>query len=77
MDIFWPVERYDDVFGAAYPPENAVELCQEANWLIEKYIRENPDADECELADYSHELWESLCLNDKIGDIEVIWGGDE
>ena len=73
MNIFWPVERVDDVFGAAYPPENAVEVCLEANRLIEEYIRENPDADERELADYSHELWESVCLYDKIGNVKVIW----
>ena len=23
MGIYWPEDRVDDVFGAAYPPENA------------------------------------------------------
>lgn len=77
MGIYWPEDRVDDVFGAVYPPANAKEICLKANRLIEEYILNNPDADDRDVADYSHELWESFCLYDKIGDIEAIWGGDE
>ena len=73
MGIYWPEDRVDDVFGQACPPLNAIEVCQEANRLIEAYIDENPDADDFELKDFSSKLWEDVCLKDRIGNIDVIW----
>lgn len=73
MGIYWPEDRIDDVFGSVYPPVNGVEVCREANRLIDKYISENPDADESDINDYSAQLWEDVCMKDKIGNVDVIW----
>ena len=73
MGIYWPEDRIDDIFGSSYPPVNGAEACREANRLIDEYIRENPDADESDINDYSAQLWEDVCMKDKIGDVIVIW----
>lgn len=73
MGIYWPEDRIDDVFGSVYPPVNGVEVCREANRLIDEYISENPDANESDINDYSAQLWEDVCMKDKIGNVDVIW----
>ena len=50
-----------DSFGSYEIPENAAEIIDQANELIDNYVAQNPDADEFEIDEYSMKLWEMYC----------------
>ncbi len=54
---YWSLESWGD----AYPPENADDIIEKANAAIDRYIDENPDADDDMISAYSEKLWESYC----------------
>ena len=54
MKYFWSIESWGD----AYPPENADEIIDRANELIEAFAESH---DEEETANYSESLWERYC----------------
>ena len=55
-NYFWTIESW----GSDYPPENANEVINMANELIEAYAAEH---DEDETANYSESLWERFCVS--------------
>lgn len=54
MKYFWSIESWGD----AYPPENADEIIDRANELIEAFAESHDDE---ETANYSESLWERYC----------------
>lgn len=65
--MYW---NYDS-WGADVPPENYIEICDEANSLIDKYIIKNgldlnDPNDEADAQYYSTQLWNKYCMNGKI-----------
>ena len=58
-DYLWSMESW----GSDYPPENADEIIEQANELIEQYAA---DHDEDETAAYSEGLWERYCAEGEI-----------
>jgi len=61
-NAYWTLESW----GVDYPPENANEIIDAANEMIDKFMADNPDADELELANYSDTLWDYYCTNNKL-----------
>ena len=76
MSLYWTED-----FGPVYPPKNVEEVCAEANRLIDKFIAEYGDVYsyefEKDLANYKAQLWESACMNNKVGEVEVLWPEEE
>ena len=55
---FWTIESW----GAEYPPENAGEIIDKANELIEAYAAENDNPEDDDIVrNYSDKLWERYC----------------
>ena len=54
-----------DSWGDAYPPENADEIIDLANEMIDAYAE---DHDEDETANYSERLWEHYCDTGRLED---------
>lgn len=61
-NAYWTLESW----GEAYPPKNANEIIDAANEMIDKFMADNPDADELKIADYRDKLWDYYCTNDKL-----------
>lgn len=59
MNYYWTLESWGD----AYPPENADEIIERANDLIEAYAENH---DEEEVSEYSNGLWERYCSTGEI-----------
>ena len=57
--IYWSMESW----GSDYPPENADEIIDRANELIEAFAAEH---DEDETAAYSESLWERYCESGEV-----------
>ena len=57
---YWSLKSW----GEENPPENASEIIDMANDAIDRYIRDNPDADEDTICAYSEKLWEEFCADD-------------
>lgn len=53
-NAYWTIESW----GSEYPPENAEEIIDRANELIEAYAE---DHDEEDVAEYSERLWNNYC----------------
>ena len=66
-DYYWTLDNWGD----AFPPENAEEICNEANSLLDAYVEQsNIDLDnwddECDLHEYCAGLWETYCCTGKL-----------
>lgn len=59
MNYYWTLESWGD----AYPPENAGEIIERANDLIDAYAENH---DEEEVSEYSNGLWEHYCSTGEI-----------
>lgn len=57
--IYWSVESW----GSDYPPENADEIIDKANQMIEAF---SADHVEDETAAFSEWLWEQFCKNGEV-----------
>lgn len=61
MKYFWSIESWGD----AYPPENADEIIDHANELIEAYAESHDDE---ETENFSESLWERYCHTGSLWD---------
>lgn len=59
MKYYWSLESW----GSDYAPENADEIINRANELIDAYAETH---DEEETAAYSERLWDAYCTTGKI-----------
>lgn len=59
MNCYWTLESWGD----GYPPENADEIIERANDLIDAYAENH---DEEEVSEYSNGLWERYCSTGRI-----------
>lgn len=58
-NAYWTLEGW----GSDYPPENAEEIIDHANELIEAYAE---DHDKEEVYNYSSRLWDAYCMTDTL-----------
>ena len=56
-NYYWSLESWGD----AYPPKNADEIIEIANAAIDRFIYDNPDADDDTIAAFSEKMWEDYC----------------
>ena len=54
---YWTLESWGD----QDPPENADEIIEIANAAIDRFIDDNPDADDDMIAAFSEQLWNEYC----------------
>lgn len=57
MKYYWNRESW----GAETLPDDADEIIETANALIDEFIEGNPDADEREIEWFSEKLWDDYC----------------
>lgn len=59
-NFHWSVEDW----GSAYPPENADEIIDKANEMIDEFAKTHEDEDD--VAVFCEKLWERYCATEDV-----------